>query len=118
MQLIAGRTAREYNKRKRRKGAFREDRYHATAVASDAHLFKGLTYIDLNKVRAGVIKHPSNWKHGGYQEIQHPPERYRIIDLSALMTLAGYYEIDKLQQPHSQCLSNALVINNAARDPA
>ena len=29
MQLIAGRTAQEFNQRKNRKGAFREDRYHA-----------------------------------------------------------------------------------------
>jgi putative transposase len=32
MQLVAGRTGQEYNQRKKRKGAFREDRYHATAV--------------------------------------------------------------------------------------
>jgi putative transposase len=32
MQLIAGRTAQEYNQRKARGGAFREDRYHATAI--------------------------------------------------------------------------------------
>jgi putative transposase len=32
MQLIAGRTAQDYNQRKARKGAFWEDRYHATAI--------------------------------------------------------------------------------------
>jgi hypothetical protein len=32
MQLVAGRTGQEYNIRKGRKGAFREDRYHATAI--------------------------------------------------------------------------------------
>jgi putative transposase len=31
IQLIAGRTAQEFNKRKNRQGAFWEDRYHATA---------------------------------------------------------------------------------------
>jgi len=31
MQLVAGRTAQEFNQRKKRKGAFWEDRYHATA---------------------------------------------------------------------------------------
>jgi putative transposase len=30
IQLIAGRTGRKYNQRKNRKGAFWEDRYHAT----------------------------------------------------------------------------------------
>ena len=34
IKLIAGRTGQEYNQRKNRKGAFWEDRYHATAVES------------------------------------------------------------------------------------
>ena len=38
MQLIAGRTAQEYNQRKDRQGAFWEDRYHATAIEADEHL--------------------------------------------------------------------------------
>jgi putative transposase len=32
MQLVAGRTAQEYNQRKKRQGAVWEDRYHATAI--------------------------------------------------------------------------------------
>ncbi len=38
MQLIAGRTAQEYNQRKGRQGAFWDDRYHATAIEADEHL--------------------------------------------------------------------------------
>ena len=52
MQLTAGRTAQQFNHRKKRKGAFWEDRYHATAVETGHHLFSCLTYIDLNMVRA------------------------------------------------------------------
>jgi REP element-mobilizing transposase RayT len=44
IQLIAGRTGREYNRRKNRKGAFWEDRYHATAVESHTHLIGCLAY--------------------------------------------------------------------------
>jgi putative transposase len=40
MQLIAGRTAQEFNQRKKRKGAFWEDRYHATAVETNHHLVR------------------------------------------------------------------------------
>lgn len=35
--LVAGRTAQEYNLRKRRKGAFWEDRYHSTAIETGEH---------------------------------------------------------------------------------
>jgi len=40
IQLIAGITGREYNQRKNRKGAFWEDRYHATAVKTGNHLIR------------------------------------------------------------------------------
>ena len=50
MQLIAGRTAQEYNQRKDRQGAFWEDRYHATVIETDEHLHRCLVYIDLNMV--------------------------------------------------------------------
>ena len=48
IQLIAGRTGQEYNNRKNRKGAYWEDRYHATAVEAGECLVKCLVYIDLN----------------------------------------------------------------------
>ncbi len=87
MQLVAGRTGQEYNLRKKRKGAFWEDRYHATAVESDEHLAKCLVYIDLNMVRAGVVNHSSEYPLSGFNEIQNPPERYRVINRSALRDL-------------------------------
>jgi REP element-mobilizing transposase RayT len=80
MQLIAGRTGQEYNQRKNRKGAFWEDRYHATAVEADHHLIQCMVYIDLNMVRAGVVTHPSEWPFSGYNEIQNPRQRYSLID--------------------------------------
>ncbi len=69
IQLVAGRTAQEYNTSKGRKGAFWEDRYHATAIAADGHFARCLTYIDLNMVRAGVVKHPADWSESGYAEL-------------------------------------------------
>ena len=58
IQLTAGRIAQEYNQRTKRKGAYWEDRYHATAIETGKHLLRCLVYIDLNMVRAGVISHP------------------------------------------------------------
>ena len=116
LQLMAGRTAQEYNQRKKCKGAFWEDRYHATAVASDEHFLKCLVYIDMNMVRAGVVTHPSSWPHSGYQEIQQPRNRYRILDLPSLIELTGCNDIQALQQQHRQWLSDELAINNSTRD--
>ena len=84
IQLVAGRTAQEYNRRKGRKGAFWQDRYHATAIETVEHLWRCLVYVDLNMVRAGVVKHPSGWKWSRYHEIQHPRE-----NISGFLIFAG-----------------------------
>jgi putative transposase len=69
MQLIAGRTAQQYNTRKSRTGAYWEDRYHATAVQTDDHLARCMVYVDLNMVRTGVVEHPAAWAHSGYTAV-------------------------------------------------
>ena len=100
IQLIAGRTGREYNQRKNRKGAFWEDRYHATAVETGTHLISCLAYIDLNMVRAGVVCHPGEWIYGGYHEIQNPKQRYSLINREKLAALLGLPHVDQLPAYH------------------
>lgn len=116
IQLIAGRMGRDYNLRKARRGAYWEDRYHATAVEADEHLRRCLVYIDLNMVRAGVVKHPAHWAHGGYREIQAPPKRYAIIDLAALTNLSGCATITEFQKAHRQWVDEALCAGVGGRD--
>ena len=89
MQLVAGRVGQEFNERRRRHGAFWEDRYHATAVQTDSHLLRCMTYIDLNMVRAGAVEHPRSWDVCGYNEIQSPPARKGVIDFPSLQKLLG-----------------------------
>jgi putative transposase len=117
MQLVAGRTAQEFNARKERRGAFWEDRYHATAVDSGDHLVRCITYIDLNMVRAGAVRHPMWWRHGGYTEIQNPPQRYRLIDTDALVDLVGAGSLTALQAAQRQWASANIAAGRLQREP-
>jgi putative transposase len=108
MQLVAGRVAQEYNRRKSRKGAFWEDRYFSTAIACDHHLIRCLVYIDLNMVRAGVVRHPAQWKDSGYVEIQSPPMRYRVIDSEALCRLTCSSSVNSLRRNHRHWVQEEL----------
>ena len=116
MQLIAGRTAQEYNQRKGRQGAFREDRYHATAIALEEHLHRCLVYIDLNMVRAGVVNYPGQWKESGFSEIQAPPKRYAIIDLQGLTESIGFVGLNDFQRAHRQWVEQGLENGRGCRD--
>lgn len=116
MQLIQSRTAQKYNRRKLRKGAFWEDRYHATAVDTDQHLARCVTYIDLNMVRAGAVKHPSEWECSGYREIQKPPLRYNTVDQAALLRLFGLTRWAQLQQVCREWVREAIREDSSRRD--
>jgi hypothetical protein len=96
--------------------AFWEDRYHATAIASDEHLDRCLVYIDLNMVRAGVVHHPGKWKESGFSEIQKPPKRYAIIDLQTLSELSGFADPRDFQRAHREWIDQGLENGLAVRD--
>lgn len=100
MQLVAGRTGQEYNQRKNRKGAYWEDRYHATAVESGKHLARCMVYIDTNMVRAGVVGHPSQWPFSGYNEIQEPRRKNMLIAYEKLRLLIGSESYDNFKSSH------------------
>ena len=108
MQLVAGRTGQEYNQRKNRRGAFWEDRYHATAIESGEHLARCIVYMDMNMVRAGVVSHPSMWPFSGYNEIQRPRRKNKLIDYGRLQGYLGCASYDQLRKSHKGWVENHL----------
>ena len=116
IKLIAGRTGQEYNQRKSRKGAFWEDRYHATAIEKGDHLFRCLVYIDLNMVRAGVVEHPSEWPFCGYNEIQEPKRKHVIINYERLRELLGFESYDEVRIYHKRWVEDFLGNGNNIQD--
>ncbi len=115
LQLIAGRTAQAFNQRKRRRGAFWEDRYHATAVDTGEHLARCVVYVDMNMVRAGVVRHPREWVEAGYHEIQQPRGAYRIVDRAALSGLLGI-PMEGLAGAHAEWIETALASGDRERE--
>jgi hypothetical protein len=54
--------------------------------------------IDLNMVRAGVVRHPGDWMYGGYHEIQNSKQRYSLINRQKLKALLGIIDNDQLSE--------------------
>lgn len=116
IQLIAGRTGQEFNSRKNRKGAFWEDRYHATAVEAGDHLIRCLVYVDMNMVRARAVNHPSEWAFSGYNEIQTPRERYSLIDYDELRKLLDFRSMRDLAEAHRRWVGKGMEKKSHVRD--
>ena len=116
IQLTAGRVAQEYNQRKKRKGAYWEDRYHATAIDTGKHLLRCLVYIDLNMVRASVVSHPKDWVFGGYNDIQSPRRKCILINYDKLASLAGCSSLTSFQKLHKNLVEDALATDKNKRE--
>lgn len=119
MQLVSGRTAQSYNRRKGRRGAFWEDRYKVTLVEKDEHLINCMVYIDLNMVRAGAVVHPSQWDVCGFNEIHGsgPGDRYRILCWEDLLFYFGFSSAKAFCQAHREWVGEALFDSCQQRQP-
>lgn len=90
LQYLHGSVARKYNIAKRREGAFWSSRFYATRIQPGTQLGRCLFYIDLNMVRAGVVKLPLEWKHAGVQELIGDKQRYCVINKNRLLRALGF----------------------------
>lgn len=117
MQLVAGGMAQAYNQRKKRRGAFWEDRYHATMVEDGDHLWRCMSYIDLNMVRAGVVRHPAEWEWTGWTELMGRRQRNRLLDLDCLLASLAVKTVEMFRGLHKERVERALSRRALEREP-
>jgi putative transposase len=67
MQSLGRCYVQYFNLRYRRTGTLWEGRYRATAVDAEDYLFECMRYIELNPVRAAMVKHPRDYAWSSYR---------------------------------------------------
>jgi putative transposase len=98
-------TGRKYvqyiNKTYQRTGTLWEGRYKASLVDSEAYLLACMRYIELNPVRAGMVKHPSYYRWSSYltnangknNALIHPHAQYLQLGRDEEKRLFAYREL-------------------------
>lgn len=66
-QYVSGRYAAHFNKRRGRTGALWEGRFHASPIDSDRYCLACYRYIELNPVRAGIVRSPGAYRWSSYR---------------------------------------------------
>jgi putative transposase len=117
MRHLEGEFASHYNRHRHRRGAFWSERYHATLIENGCYFWNCMRYIDLNMVRAGVVKHPADWPWCGYQEIVGLRQRYRILDLQELLRLGDLSDLSAFATRYNVELDQALKTASGRREP-
>lgn len=66
MQSVGRRYAQYFNRCYHRSGALWEGRYKASLVDTDRYLLSCYQYIELNPVRAGIVKQPEDYPYSSF----------------------------------------------------
>ena len=68
MKKVAGRQTRYVNKIAGRTGTLWEGRYKSSPIQTDEYLLACCRYIELNPVRAGIVKNPEEYPWSSYRQ--------------------------------------------------
>lgn len=104
MQSIGRRYVQYFNYRYKRTGTLWEGRYRATVVDVENYLFECMRYIELNPVRAGMVRHPKehHWSsylanaEGKFDELVTPHSLYRRLSKNEDERRVRYRELVKM----------------------
>jgi len=80
------------------------------------HLWNCLRYIDLNMVRAGVVRHPSEWEWCGYREIVGERKRFCVLEIVRLTNILGLSDRKSLADIHQRRISDAIMAGRMNRE--
>jgi putative transposase len=115
MHLVAGAFAQQRNRRKGHEGSVWEHPYQCTVIQDGQHLLNCLRYVSLNMVRAGVVRHPSQWRWCGHDELTGQRRRYRILDLDRLVQSLAMDSVSDMQTVYQQGIEDALARRELGR---
>ena len=101
MQALGRRYVYYFNKTWKRTGTLWEGRYKSSLVDSDRYLLTCMRYIELNPVRACMVKHPGKYKwssyhanaHGGVDTVLEPHPLYLGLGVTDEVRQEAYSEL-------------------------
>ncbi len=67
MQLLSGNYAGAFNGKHGYSGHLFQGRFRAELVVDERHALEVVRYVDLNPVRAGIVRHPEEWPWSSYR---------------------------------------------------
>jgi putative transposase len=87
MQWLSGRYGQLFNRRHGVTGHLFQGRFGAEIVEDEAYALEVVRYVDLNPVRAGVVRHPSDWEWSSHRALVGLEVPLPFHDVEGMLTL-------------------------------
>lgn len=80
MKRLAGRQTRYMNRQEQRSGTLWESRYKSSPIQTEAYLPGCLRYVELNPVRARMVRRPEDYRWSSYAQRVGQREQFPWLD--------------------------------------
>jgi putative transposase len=97
-------------------GKGERDNFHATLVEGGQYLWHCLCYVELNRVRCGVVRHPREWEWVVYHEIMGQRWRSRLLDLERLCWRLATESVEELRADLEAALQERIALDQVKRE--
>jgi putative transposase len=97
---LFGPVSKMHNIRKHHEGSCWKGRPHIALIQKDGFLSASLSAVDMLPVARKFVRHPSEWRCSGFQELAGIRERYRIIDGNEICRLSGFKNYTDFSRQH------------------
>lgn len=109
LQSVGRRYVQHFNYTYGRTGTLWEGRYRATVIDSDRYLLACMRYVELNPVRARMVRHPRDYPwsscrphaYGNVDPIVHDHALYEMLGRSATVRQRTYRELLRTPIPQA-----------------
>ncbi len=87
MRLVNSLFARHYNKKMEKRGQVCMDRFKSPLIQNDENLICVMRYLDMNPVKAKIIKHPKKYKYSSFRYYAYGEDDPIITEAPAFLAL-------------------------------
>ena len=89
-----------FNRRYKRSGHLFQDRFYSSLINTESYFWTVSAYIDLNAVRAGLVKRPEYYRWSSYQFYFQKDYTDDLIDRDRFLRFGGEGPIEELCQDY------------------
>ena len=100
MHYINGCYAGYFNQRYKRSGHLFQDRFYSSLIDTEFYFWAVSAYIDLNAVRAGLVKSPEDYCWSSYQFYFQKDYTDNLIDRDRFLKFGGDISTEELRQDY------------------
>jgi len=85
-----------FNQRYKRSGHLFQDRFYSSLIDTESYFWAVSAYIDLNPVRAKIVKNPEDYQWGSYKFYYKRDYNNGLVDCAEFLKLGGEGNLEDL----------------------